>query len=400
MKMQNAECRMQNWLLLFAFCILHSAFTGCASMPAPNPIDRLTTTPPFDHAVWGIDVEDDDGTIVYQLNAHRLQMPASNRKLFSTATAANCLGLSTTLQTQLFLDGDDVVVKGDGDPSTGSQRHESLGFAPFVDALRARGITRVRDVIMDVSRFDRVTIVPSWEVGDLTSSDAPPVDAIAYNENVVGDLAVVDTALFAAAKFRDALILGGIRVDGEIRINTAPRTWQQQIATIESPMVAQLLMSVLKISQNTYAEMMLKRSSASGSYADSLALERTFLTNEVGIDPPEFYFADGSGLTRRDLVTPAAAVKVLRWMNAPERRATWWLILGEPGGEGTLRRRLIPFASRLRAKTGTLTGVHCLSGIIAGANGRYRYFSIMLNHHQGGEATKVIDQIVAEIAKF
>jgi len=250
MKMQNAECRMQNWLLLFAFCILHSAFTGCASMPAPNPIDRLTTTPPFDHAVWGIDVEDDDGTIVYQLNAHRLQMPASNRKLFSTATAANCLGLSTTLQTQLFLDGDDVVVKGDGDPSTGSQRHESLGFAPFVDALRARGITRVRDVIMDVSRFDRVTIVPSWEVGDLTSSDAPPVDAIAYNENVVGDLAVVDTALFAAAKFRDALILGGIRVDGEIRINTAPRTWQQQIATIESPMVAQLLMSVLKISQN------------------------------------------------------------------------------------------------------------------------------------------------------
>ena len=87
-------------------------------------------------------------------------------------------------------------------------------------------------------------------------------------------------------------------------------------------------------------------------------------------------------------------------MNAPERRATWWLILGQPGGEGTLRRRLLPYASRLRAKTGTLTGVHTLSGIISGSNGRYRYFSIMINHHLAQEATKMIDQIVEEIAKF
>ena len=65
-----------------------------------------------------------------------------------------------------------------------------------------------------------------------------------------------------------------------------------------------------------------------------------------------------------------------------------------------LRRRRVPYASRLRAKTGTLTGVHTLSGIIAGSNGRYRYFSIMLNHHVGGDAAKVIDQIVDEIAKF
>ena len=394
--MQEAKGKMQRRIVNFAFCILHFAFVACATVQ-PNRIDQLVNTPPFDHAVWGIDVEDDDGRVVYALNAHRLEMPASNRKLFSAATDANCLGLTTRLSTELWLDDEDVIVKGDGDPSFGSSRHESPGFAPFVDALRARGITRVRDIVIDNTRFDRVTIVPSWEVGDLPSSDAPPVDAIAYNENVIGDEAVIDVATFAGMKFREALSDAGIRVDGSIRTGVAHG---EKIASVESPMIAQLLMSVLKNSQNTYAEILYKRSSPSGSYEESESLERAFLISEAGLDPNEFFFADGSGLTRRDLVTPASTVKLLRWMNAPERRATWWLILGQPGGEGTLRRRLLPYASRLRAKTGTLTGVHTLSGIISGSNGRYRYFSIMINHDLAQEATKMIDQIVEEIAKF
>src|ERR1051326_1467146 len=370
---------------------------GCATTQPPNRIDQLVNTPPFDHAIWGIDVEDESGRVIYERNAHRLEMPASNRKLFSSATAANCLGLTSQLQTELWQDGDDVIVKGDGDPSFGSQRHESQGFAPFVAALTQRGVTHVRDIVIDVTRFDRVTIVPSWEVGDLTTTDAVPVDAVAYNENVVGDQAVVDDAINAGMHFKDALTFAGIRVDGAIRYGIARG---EKIASVPSPIVAQLLMSVLKNSQNTYAEMLYKRSSVSGSYEEAETLERAFLVNEAGIDPAEFFFADGSGLTRRDLVTPAAAVKILRWMNAPERRATWWLILGEPGGEGTLGRRLLPLKSRLRAKTGTLTGVHALSGIIAGAHGGYRYFSIMVNHHQAGEATQLIDRIVEEIARF
>ena len=119
--------------------ILFLLLAGCATtMSRPqNRIDQLVNTPPFDHAVWGIDVEDDNGHVVYDLNAHRLEMPASNRKLFSAATVANCLGFTTQLRAELWLDGEDVIVKGDGDPSFGSQRHESPGFAPFVDALRS-----------------------------------------------------------------------------------------------------------------------------------------------------------------------------------------------------------------------------------------------------------------------
>jgi D-alanyl-D-alanine carboxypeptidase/D-alanyl-D-alanine-endopeptidase (penicillin-binding protein 4) len=388
------ELRVKRLLLAAAFL-----FAGCATVQ-PNPFDKLMSTPPLDHAVWGVLIEEDDGRVIYERNAHQLFMPASNRKLFSAATDANCIGLTTRLKTELWIDGGDVIIKGEGDPSFGAERHESPGFAPFVEALKSRGITQVRDVIADVSRFDRVTVVPSWEVGDLPDDYAAPVDAIAYEENVIGEIAVVDPAINAAMRFRDALRDAGIRVNSTIRTNPVPRDWAEKIATVESPMVAQLLYSVLEVSQNLYAETLFKRSSADGTYEEAQRVERDFLTNEVHIDPNEFYFSDGSGLTRRDLVAPAATVKLLRWMNAPERRGVWWLMLAKPAGDGTLRRRLVELAPRLRGKTGTLTGVNTLSGVIAGANGRYRYFSIMVNHHLSGQSTKTLDAMVREIAKF
>ena len=71
-------------------------------------------------------------------------------------------------------------------------------------------------------------------------------------------------------------------------------------------------------------------------------------------------------------------------------------MLAQPNNDGTLRRRLVTLEERLRGKTGTINGVAALSGIIAMPDGRYRYFSIMVNHHigDGDEAVKIIDAIV------
>jgi D-alanyl-D-alanine carboxypeptidase len=75
-------------------------------------------------------------------------------------------------------------------------------------------------------------------------------------------------------------------------------------------------------------------------------------------------------------------------------------MLATPGEDGTLHRRLLPLAPRLRGKTGTLRGVNALSGIISGANGRYRYFSIIVNHHLAESAIAAIDEMVTAIADF
>ncbi len=389
--------------LLSALCVL---LLSCASAPPPphdnflqTTIDQLTTAPPFDRALWGIRIEEQDGTVLYERNAHALFMPASNRKLFSAATAAECLGLTTRLATDLYVDGEDVVIKGGGDPSFGSQRHESLGFGPFVDELRMRGVKSVRDIVVDVSRFDRVTIPGSWKSGNLISGVAAPVDAIAYWENTIGEFAVADAAIYAGVRFREELLFGGIPTIGTIRVNTTEREWAERIAAVQSPYVYQLLFTVLKNSHNLYAEMLLKLA-GDGSYSRALERERQVAAGAARIDPRTIRFVDGSGLSPDDLVTPAAIVQMVRWMSAPERLGIWWELLAQPGGEGTLRRRLTTLSDRLRAKTGMIAGVNSLSGVIRMPSGRHRYFAIVVNHHTGDAATAVIDRIVLEVARW
>lgn len=379
--------------------VLVLLLAGCATAPRPSPYDRLIATPP--HALWGVLIEDEAGRVVYAHNADKLFITASNRKLFAAATAANCLGFDARFPTELWLDGEDVVLRGGGDPSLGSDRHaRDAALAPLVDALAARGITRVRDVVADVSLYDRITIPGAWKYGNLGSNYAAPVDALAWRENAIGDDSVADPPLFAAAALRDALILRGIAVAGITRVNTQPRTWQERIGVTESPYLYQLLTTVLKNSHNLYAEMLLKNA-GHGTYAEAFANEQRLL-REIGIAADETHFVDGSGLAPDDLATPQAIVKMLRWLNAPQRRGIWWSLMATPGESGTLRRRLAGLETRLRGKTGTVFGVNALSGIIRGEHGGYRYFSVILNHNaaDSDDAVKLIDAIVQEAARF
>ena len=57
-------------------------------------------------------------------------------------------------------------------------------------------------------------------------------------------------------------------------------------------------------------------------------------------------------------------------------------------------------ASRLRGKTGSISGVNSLSGIVRGTGGGTRYFAIVLNHNTAGGALKAIDEMAAAIADF
>ena len=387
------------------------AGTTARGATVAEAVAAATQTPPFDKALWFVLVEEEDGTIVADHNGDKLAIPASVRKLFSAATAAECIGIDDQLTTELWLDGEDVVLKGGGDPSFGSDRYghdrEGDALAPFVTALRHRGIRKVRDVIADVSLFDRVTLPYQWKLGNVVSDVAAPVDALAWSENDIGSYAVASAGHFAADAFREALIGNGIEVSGTIRVETEPRSWGEQLSSVRSPFVRELLATVLKPSHNLFAEMLYKLSSAGGekpaSYEQSREGERMFLVSDVGINGDSFRFVDGSGLAPDDLVTPVAIIRMLRWMNHPSRRGTWWPLLAEPGAaEGTLRNRLKPLATRLRAKTGTVAGVSSLAGIIEGRDGSFRYFAVIVNHHVGSSsaAARLIDEIVDSAGDF
>lgn len=381
---------------------LLSACTTTTTKPSLAPIiDAAIHRPPFHHAFWSILIEDGNGRILYSLNADKLTIPASNRKLFTSATVAECFGIDSQLVTEVWRDSDDLILRGDGDPSLGSWRFERSGdFDKLAATLRARGITRVRDVIADVSLFDRDTFPGGWKHGNMGSDYAAPVDALSWGENEIPvDRAVVDPGLHAATVLREALILGGIEVTGVPRMNTEPRTWAERITSLPSPFIGHLLMPVLKNSHNLYAEMLLKRT-FDGTYDGAFANERAFLTAIPKIEDDSFRFVDGSGLAPDDLVTPLATIRLLRWMYQPSRRAFWWATLAQPNNDGTLRRRLAPLEDRLRGKTGTINGVAALSGILTMPDGGVRYFVVVVNHHpgDGDGAVKIIDEVVMAIA--
>src|SRR4029077_16128554 len=104
---------------------------------------QLVDVPPFNRATWGIYVVDDRGRVLYQRNADRFSVPASNTKLVVTAAAAVLLPPDYRVTTSLYVNGrveagvlqGDLILYGRGDP-TGSTRDYGL------DTLAAGGASR------------------------------------------------------------------------------------------------------------------------------------------------------------------------------------------------------------------------------------------------------------------
>jgi D-alanyl-D-alanine carboxypeptidase/D-alanyl-D-alanine-endopeptidase (penicillin-binding protein 4) len=125
-----------------------------------------------------------------------------------------------------------------------------------------------------------------------------------------------------------------------------------------------------------------------GSREAGLEELQAFL-GEAGIEPNAFSFADGSGLTRLNLATPAAVVNLLRYMYASPSRDDWISLLPVGGQDGTLSERLGGAAAgRIYAKTGTLSHVSALSGYAKRAGGGLLAFSILVNNY-AAEATAI-----------
>src|SRR5690348_11224948 len=109
---------------------------------------------------------------------------------------------------------------------------------------------------------------------------------------------------------------------------------------------------------------------------------RAFL-GRIGIDDDEATFGDGAGLSRHDLVTPAATVKLLAWIARQPFANVLRNALPVAGIDGTLQYRMRDNAAtdNVQAKTGTLSHVYTLSGYVTDAAGERLAFSLMLNRY-------------------
>jgi D-alanyl-D-alanine carboxypeptidase/D-alanyl-D-alanine-endopeptidase (penicillin-binding protein 4) len=240
-------------------------------------------------------------------------------------------------------------------------------------------------------------------------------------------LAISDPAEFAAGIFRSILLQRGIVVYGGVRTRHAdapslftstltvsagggdtldprPNSQPMVLASHESHPLVEDLRVINKDSQNLHAEIMLRllgrEKGTAGSIEAGAEVMRGFL-KLAGISPDEYVLLDGSGLSRQDLVTPNAVVKLLAYIDSQSWGDLFRQTLPIAGTDGTLafRFRGTPAQGRVLAKTGMLGHVNSLSGYATTLSGDRVAFSILANNHNLGSraAIQVIDQIVQAI---
>jgi D-alanyl-D-alanine carboxypeptidase/D-alanyl-D-alanine-endopeptidase (penicillin-binding protein 4) len=212
----------------------------------------------------------------------------------------------------------------------------------------------------------------------------------------------------AAAIFRDALARRGVEVVGDTVVAPTPDGVQRVAEHLSMPL-GQLMVPLLKLSNNQHAEALVKavarKAGKPGTWQQGIAVMTGALTN-LGVDDDPLYRIDGSGLSRQNWLTARQISNLLVGAQAKPWFKTWYdalPIAGQPDllVGGTLRNRLKegPAAGNVHAKTGTLTGADALSGYVTDRSGRRLAFATVANFTFGyGAAAQQLDQIAATLA--
>ncbi|MBI5280087.1 MAG: D-alanyl-D-alanine carboxypeptidase/D-alanyl-D-alanine-endopeptidase [Candidatus Solibacter usitatus] len=225
-------------------------------------------------------------------------------------------------------------------------------------------------------------------------------------------IAVEDPARFAAEAFLLLLRARGVSVGGAAR--TAHRAAGQPylppqgvvLARRLSPPLLEIARVVDKVSQNLHAEILLREvgrvKRGQGTAAAGQDEMEEFLLG-LGIEKPDFSLEDGSGLSRRTLISPTAVTSLLGYMHQSPHGEAFWSLLPVAGEDGTLSTRFrgVDGASSIRAKTGTISHVAALSGYAGLNGGRRLAFSIIANGATGpaAEVRAVIDRIAVAVMR-
>jgi D-alanyl-D-alanine carboxypeptidase/D-alanyl-D-alanine-endopeptidase (penicillin-binding protein 4) len=190
---------------LFVLLLAAGAPLSKSAQPLAERIERLFAQSPVTRtAFWGIQVTElSTGKTLYQLNANRFFVPASNTKLFSTSLALTRLGPDFTFQTRVLAgaapDADgriagDVRLVGGGDPNlsaraipyhTGPIAGDPLAaIAILADQVAARGVHHIDgDIVGDDSWYVWEPFGNGWSIDDPTYDYGAPVSALTINDN-------------------------------------------------------------------------------------------------------------------------------------------------------------------------------------------------------------------------
>jgi D-alanyl-D-alanine carboxypeptidase/D-alanyl-D-alanine-endopeptidase (penicillin-binding protein 4) len=369
-----------------------------------------------------VEVAGADGRVVYRYGVS-VVIPASTMKLLTAMAALETLGPDHRFATTVLARGRRLTLVGGGDPLL-ARTPTPEGFADYparadlatlahatAQRLRqsGRGPVQLR---YDASLFTGPAVNPAWEPDYVPDDVVSPISALWVDEgrDVAGFAdRSTDPAAAAASAFAAALRRQGLVVRGPVT-SAAAGPAAVEVARVESAPVAQVVQHVLEVSDNEGAEVLARHvalaqarpaSFAGGSRAVSDVL------GSLGVDLRGAVIYDGSGLSRGNRLPVTGLLDVLAVgasARHPELRAT---VAGLPvaGFTGSLAYRFSTGSpagpGAVRAKTGTLTGVHGLAGVVTSRDGVAMSFVAIADRVRGPQTLFTrdrLDQIASALA--
>ena len=283
------------------------------------------------------------------------------------------------------------------------------------DAVGDKAIATVSPEFAGITLNNLIVTGPPNSVGNVTRRRLPGSSRLELRGTLplrgrpYAQTASVDNpTLYFVNALRSALIADGIPVRGAaVDIDDLPTPPSHDgltpLITYSSPPLSMLATTMMKLSQNQFAEALFKTLGGGSSEAARVA-ERDTL-QRWGIDPASTILADGSGLSRYNYITPATMVAVLAHVaHTDALRANYQSTLPIAGRDGTLELRMKGTAAEGRAlvKTGSMTGVRTAAGYVAAADGQMVVFAIFANNFENSSAVinAATDEIIVRLATY
>jgi D-alanyl-D-alanine carboxypeptidase/D-alanyl-D-alanine-endopeptidase (penicillin-binding protein 4) len=348
------------------------------------------------------------GKKLWARKSSRAQIPASTMKL-ATALAVLSVRMDTyQLRTTVkrATGSRNITLVGGGDPLLSSANLDELAKST-ASAVKAQPLPeRKLRLSYDASLFSWASLPSGWSSYYMGSYVARP-SALSRDRRKVSN-----PAQDAAIYFRDRLRVHGLgksvlRSKISSGISEAAAT---QVAVYDSHDVGDALWQMLRYSDNSVAELMIRHVALARGEATTSSGSAAAVRAELGrLDLPikRVQIADGSGLSRSNRLPAKTLTGIVRASFTPDKTQlsspyrNWSVPIA--GRSGTLTSRFGTPATKCAnglviAKTGTLNGVISLSGIAVGQDGRHSAFSILVNDRPGGHSVSQTRERVDRLA--
>lgn len=346
------------------------------------------------------------GRVISSIRSEQRRSPASVEKLLTAAAALDQLGPEYRFETSALaatppVDGlltGDLYLRGSGDPSLAE-----TGLTQMARAIDGAGVTEIDGRVRgDDSMFDGRRGVPAS--GYSVSRWVGPLSALSLNHGLAWPVArgfQSQPPLFAARRLQLRLERAGVDIARGARMGRAPEN-AAPLATIVSRPLASLVRHMAQVSDNFYAETLIKGLGARFGGAGSTAAGASVVQAVARRLGAGARVVDGSGLSRANAIAPAAVGRLLQSARSQTWFDSFYRALPLAGRTGTLANRMRHTAAkgRCRAKTGTLIAVSALAGYCRSRSNRTFAFALLMNGVNVTAARAIQDRIASALAAY